>query len=397
MAASRTRSRPACRSRRARRTRRTRPMTERARRPGPAPEGDRDPRLARPAPRALDAAGPGDPLCPTPSRAGRRSCWAGCGRRASPPTSRSAPGAPRASGTRPSSGARRGARGGRAGGRAAGRGRARRRPAGRPTRSRSTRRRSASCAPRAERGDDFGPLAWRHEVSHPLIARARAARRSLDRRRRLHLPAASTAAEIAIEQRFLELDRATLSVDRLAAELARYAELHRAKEAKGGEPLWRARYPGLPAGPLRPRRRPATALDAPPRHRGVLLASDPALRARPRWRSRSACWRTCGEAGPFAPIFRDVRDPGTPVDWLGRRGERMSATRKRPAARRADRGAPSGVRCSKATAWRCWASWSPKASTRSSPTRPMGSAFSNERWDSARDPRGGGAGRATSG
>ena len=50
---------------------------------------------------------------------------------------------------------------------------------------------------------------------------------------------------VAIEQRFLEVDRATLSVDRLATELARYAELHRLNGANG-EPLWRERYPAFP-------------------------------------------------------------------------------------------------------------------------------------------------------
>ena len=69
-----------------------------------------------------------------------------------------------------------------------------------------------------ERGDDFGPFAWRHEVSHPPLARAGR------RRRRLIADAVFTYLRIeedgvAIEQRFLEIDRATLTVDRLAAEL----------------------------------------------------------------------------------------------------------------------------------------------------------------------------------
>jgi hypothetical protein len=46
-------------------------------------------------------------------------------------------------------------------------------------------------------------------------------------------------------QRFLEIDRATLSVDRLAAELVRYAELYRLAGGDG-EPLWRLRYPVFP-------------------------------------------------------------------------------------------------------------------------------------------------------
>jgi hypothetical protein len=99
------------------------------------------------------------------------------------------------------------------------------------------------CAAR-ERGDEFGPLSWRHEVAHPL-SRGRGRRR-----RTLFADAVLTYlreedGRPALEQRFLELDRATLSVDRLAAELARYAELHR---LKGGdrEPIWKQHYPRFP-------------------------------------------------------------------------------------------------------------------------------------------------------
>jgi Replication-relaxation len=168
----------------------------------------------------------------------------------------------------------------------------------------------------AERGEDFGPLAWRHEVFHPLSgARGR-------RRRSLVVDAVFTylredGPEIAIEQRFLELDRATLSVDRLATELARYAELYRAREAKGGEPLWRARYPVFPAvhcvltGASRRalKRRRSTA--------GVLLASDPLLSRTPEVAISICLLEDLRREGPYAPVFREVREPGQPVDWLG--------------------------------------------------------------------------------
>lgn len=168
----------------------------------------------------------------------------------------------------------------------------------------------------AQRGDDFGPLAWRHEVFHAL-SRGRGRRR-----RSLVADAVFTylrqdGEEIAIEQRFLEADRATLPVDRLAAELARYAELYRAREAKGGEPLWRARYPVFP--PLHcvldgaPRqalqRRRSTAL--------VLLRANPLLSRTPEVAISICLLEDLRREGPFAPVFRDVRDPGRPVDWLG--------------------------------------------------------------------------------
>jgi DNA-binding MarR family transcriptional regulator len=177
---------------------------------------------------------------------------------------------------------------------------------------------AAICFLRAaeERGDDFGPLAWRHEVFHPLS-------RGRGRRRRSLVADAvftylrSDGGEIAIEQRFLELDRATLSVDRLVAELARYAELYRAKEAKGGELLWRARYPVFPPLHCVLTGAPRRALARRRSTASVLLASDPLLSRTPEVAISICLLEDLRCEGPYAPVFRDVRDPGRPVDWLG--------------------------------------------------------------------------------
>jgi DNA-binding MarR family transcriptional regulator len=172
----------------------------------------------------------------------------------------------------------------------------------------------------AERGDDFGPPAWRHEVYHPL-SRGRGRRR-----RSLVADAVFTylrqdGSEIAIEQRFLELDRATLSVDRLAAELARYAELYRAKEPKAREPLWRGHYPIFPPVHCVLTGAPRKALVRRRSTASVLLAGDPLL-SRTREVAISICLlEDLRREGPYAPIFRGVRDPGKPVDWLGRPAE----------------------------------------------------------------------------
>jgi hypothetical protein len=166
-----------------------------------------------------------------------------------------------------------------------------------------------------ERGDEFGALSWRHEVAHPLTrGRGR-------RRRQLVADALLTYLlvgedEVSLEQRFLELDRATLPVDRLAAGLARYAEFHRARDERG-EPAWRARYPAFPpvlcvlAGAPRSvlERRRATAI--------ALLRSDPQLSRTPEAAIFICLLDDLQEAGPFAPILLDPRDPGRPVDWLG--------------------------------------------------------------------------------
>jgi hypothetical protein len=167
-----------------------------------------------------------------------------------------------------------------------------------------------------ERGDEFGPLAWRHEVAHPLRPGARG------RRRRALIADAVlsylrlTEEEVFVEQRFLELDRATLPVDGLVAELGRYAELFRAA-GEGGEPLWRSRYPVFPAvlcvlagarrGLLERRRDTALAL----------AGTDPQLTRTPEVAIRVCLFEDLIEAGPFAPIFNEPRDPARAVDWLG--------------------------------------------------------------------------------
>jgi Replication-relaxation len=95
-----------------------------------------------------------------------------------------------------------------------------------------------------ERGDEYGPLSWRHEVAHPL-------NRGRGRARRMLIADAVLSyvhveeRHIVFVQRFVEVDRATLSVERLVAELARYGQLCRARD-KGSEPLWRSHYPSFP-------------------------------------------------------------------------------------------------------------------------------------------------------
>ncbi len=163
-----------------------------------------------------------------------------------------------------------------------------------------------------ERGDECGPLAWRHEVVHRLGYGRRA--RSLFADAVLTYVRLTTS-EVVVEQRFLELDRATLSVDRLAAELARYGRLLRAED-RHGEPIWRSQYPSFPpvicvlAGAERSalRRRRDTAV--------AILGDDPDFTASPELSVRLCLAEDLAERGPFAPIFIDARDPAEPVDWL---------------------------------------------------------------------------------
>jgi hypothetical protein len=165
-------------------------------------------------------------------------------------------------------------------------------------------------------GDDFGPLSWRNEVAHPLGDGPRR-RRSRSVIADALLTYIRTAGEkVFVEHRFLELDRATLGVDAMAAELARYADLYRAT-GSDEEPLWRRWYPAFPgvvcvlagAAPEVLRRRRDTAL--------ALLRTEPQLDRTPEVEIRVCLFADLITRGPFAPIFRSLRDPGRAVDWLG--------------------------------------------------------------------------------
>lgn len=165
------------------------------------------------------------------------------------------------------------------------------------------------------RGDDFGPLSWSHEVVHPLT-RTRGRRRKVLRADAVFTYLRRNEGDVFVEQRFLEVDRATLAVDRLASELSGYATLHRATDERG-EPIWRNTYPAFPpvicvlTGTSRAaleRRRNATV---------ALLSSDPGLDRTPEVSIYICLAADLHEQGPFSPIFRDPRET-EPRDWLGK-------------------------------------------------------------------------------
>lgn len=176
---------------------------------------------------------------------------------------------------------------------------------------------AAICFLRAarERGDEFGPLSWRHEVAHRLNA-ARGTRRRTLFADALLTYLRQTETTIYLDQVFLELDRATLSVDRLAAELSRYADLYRAAEPNG-EPIWKRRYPTFPrvlcvlAGNSREalgRRRDITL---------ALLRQDPQIERTLELQIYFCLLGDLENEGLNSHIFRGLADPKQTVDWLG--------------------------------------------------------------------------------
>jgi hypothetical protein len=185
---------------------------------------------------------------------------------------------------------------------------------------------AAICFVRAarERADDFGPLSWRPEVAHPLNAGRGTRRRSLFADALLtYLQPIETSTYM--HQVFLELDRATLSADRLAAELTRYADLYRVG-GPDGELMWKRRYPTFPrvlcvlAGGSREalgRRRDITL---------ALLRQDPQVGRTPELQIYFCLLEDLETEGPFAPIFRGLHDSKQAVDWLGNPREEAEAT-----------------------------------------------------------------------
>jgi hypothetical protein len=166
-----------------------------------------------------------------------------------------------------------------------------------------------------ERGDEFGPLSWRHEIAHPLN---RGRGRS---RRTLFADAVMTYLLLedeytAVEQRFIELDRATLSVDRLVSELVRYAEFNRAT-TKRAEVLWRDRYPRFPPIICVLGGRSREALTRRRQVALMLLGSDPQLERAYGVTISFCLLDDLRRRGPFETIFRSVAEPDRKVDWLG--------------------------------------------------------------------------------
>jgi hypothetical protein len=178
-----------------------------------------------------------------------------------------------------------------------------------------------------ERGDECGPLAWHHEVVHSL------GRPPGQRRTELLIADAlltyrqnAPSEEVTFHYRFIELDRATMGAERLASQLVRYAPLYHRTVPAGDpleepEPAWAKLYPVFPAvmvviaglPPRRAERRRDIALE--------LLAEDPDL-ADAAEVSLSICsLDDLVSRGPFAPIFRELRRPQTPIDWLGQAAE----------------------------------------------------------------------------
>jgi hypothetical protein len=168
------------------------------------------------------------------------------------------------------------------------------------------------------RDDECGPLAWRHEIAHPIALSARGRRGELVIADALLTYLQHAAhGELAFHYRFIELDRATQPTNALAAKLARYTHLRTYTPKGASRPAWREHYPVFPevlcvlAGSSRPtlERRAQTVL--------ALCATNPDLRAAPQVAISLCLLDDLTDRGPWSPICRRPQDPDQLVTWLG--------------------------------------------------------------------------------
>lgn len=173
------------------------------------------------------------------------------------------------------------------------------------------------------RGDEFGPLSWRHEIAHPTGAAA--GRRTTDRviADALLSYLAADADAVTQHQRFLELDRGTMPVEAVVAKLRSYQRMRDyapppTRRGADPEPAWRRWYPaGLPGVQLVLAGKPRPVLE---RRAQLLLAlrdADPGLAADRNLHVQLTLLDDLTRHGPFAPIWLRVEDPTQRVDWLG--------------------------------------------------------------------------------
>ena len=168
-----------------------------------------------------------------------------------------------------------------------------------------------------ERGDECGPLAWRHEIAHSVGAPGPGQRNELVIADALlgYLEHGDDQSLI-FHYRFIELDRATHPTAALAAKLARYARLFTYTIKQDEEPLWHRKYPVFPevlvvltnANRAALLRRAETVL--------ALCRADPQLQRTPQVGISIVLLDDLLTQGPWATIFRRLQTAGR-VTWTG--------------------------------------------------------------------------------
>jgi hypothetical protein len=174
-----------------------------------------------------------------------------------------------------------------------------------------------------ERGDEFGAFGWRHEIAHRIPAAGSGLGELLIADALLTYLAHGPAGELTFHYRLLELDRATVPTDTLAAKLARYADLYTHAPnnhgQRSGKPAWQARYHVFPNIVCVLADQPRAILQRRAQTVLALCREDPKLRSAPAVRISLALLEDLQAHGPYAPIWRQPGEPTRPCNWLDER------------------------------------------------------------------------------
>ena len=175
-----------------------------------------------------------------------------------------------------------------------------------------------------QRGHDFGPYSWRHEVAHELDHRTAGGRGHViaDSVLRYWMPLPDGL--IAVRYRFVEVDRANRLVDDVVGNLVRYARLREVwadrraagRDPRDDAPRWTMMYRYFPgvivvltnAGRSNLTRRLSNLL--------ALCRAEPELGSPDGASVSFVFFEDLMARGPFAPIFRRLEGE-RPVNWLG--------------------------------------------------------------------------------
>jgi len=181
-----------------------------------------------------------------------------------------------------------------------------------------------------ELGHDCGPLDWSPETAHHYRDETRPGEDlTLVPDAVLNYVHTDQAAkQRTLLTFFIEVDRATMTIARLAQKLHAYARYQsyapQLSTARGGgrttirrtATAWRSRYPTFPRLLLVFTGAPTARLERRIADLRSLSASDPLLAATPL-RAGATTLDQLREHGPFAPIFTPILGPADPVDaWL---------------------------------------------------------------------------------
>lgn len=170
-------------------------------------------------------------------------------------------------------------------------------------------------------GHECGHLAWENEVAH-RIGDGRGGVRGGDllvADAVLHY-AAYVRGRTTLLYRFVELDRATMSVQELGEKLRRYVTYasYVPRDADDGRPAWQLRYPGMPGVLLVLTGKPRHLLERRRQMVHAMCQLDPMVRDADTPAISVVLLEDLQREGPFAGVFRRVDAPHTPVDVIGR-------------------------------------------------------------------------------